>query len=95
MTTNKGEKTMLEQHYTPAELAARWGFSDDFVRDLFRNEEGVIVIERPARMHKRGYVTLRIPESVAERVHARLLGKRRPTVSIASRGAAGESERRA
>jgi hypothetical protein len=94
MTTEKRAKPMLEQHYSPAELAARWGFSSDFVRDLFRDEEGVIVIARPAKMHKRGYVTLRIPESVAERVHARLVGKGRPTVSIASRPRDG-GERRA
>jgi len=29
---------MLEQHYSPAQLAKRWGFSDDFVRELFRYE---------------------------------------------------------
>jgi hypothetical protein len=79
---------MLEQHYTPAQLAKRWGFSDDFVRELFRGEEGVMQIDRPEKMHKRGYVTLRIPESVAERVYARLVSKR-PTSTDAVRSAQG------
>lgn len=63
---------MNEQHYSPGDLAKLWGFSTRFVRDLFRNEHGVIVIDRPEKMHKRGYATLRIPESIAARVYARL-----------------------
>jgi hypothetical protein len=78
MTSEAGSKAgrLLEQHYTPAQLAKRWNLSDDFVRRLFRGEEGVLEIDRPERMHKRGYVSLRIPESVAERVYARLVAKR-------------------
>ena len=87
---NKG-KQMLEQHYTPVQLAKRWGLSDDFVRDLFRGEEGVIEINRPEKMHKRGYVTLRIPESVAERVYARLIAKRQPTSIAAGRRAESQT----
>jgi hypothetical protein len=68
MSAEKKPKAMLEQHYTPAQLAKCWGLSDDFVRALFRGEEGVMVIDRPEKMHKRGYINLRIPESVAERV---------------------------
>jgi hypothetical protein len=79
----KQPKPMLEQHYTPGQLAKRWGLSDDAVRELFRAEPDVIVIDRPEKMHKRGYRTMRIPESVAERVYARLVSKRRPT-SIAA-----------
>jgi hypothetical protein len=82
----KKEKQMLEQHYTPTELAKRWGLSDDSVRELFRGEEGVVVINRPEKMHKRGYTSLRIPESVAERVYQRLVTKR-PT-SLAAVGSA-------
>lgn len=86
-TTGKKDKTILEQHYTPGELAKRWGFSVDFVRRLFRDEEGVIVINRKEKMHKRGYVTLRIPASVAERVYAQLVARRRPTSIAVVRGA--------
>ena len=79
--TEKKEKAMLEQHYTPIELAKRWGFSDTFIRGLFEREEGVVTINRPERMHKRKHVSLRIPESVAERVYQRLVTRKRATLS--------------
>jgi len=63
---------MTERHYTPTQLAMLWGFSGRFVRELFRDEPGVIVIDRPEQMHKRGYATMRIPESIASRVYSRL-----------------------
>jgi hypothetical protein len=91
---NKENFLGLERHYTPAELAELWGFSVDYMRSLFRHEEGVLVIERPEKMHKRGYAILRIPESVARRVHARLAGKGRQPTSIAP-PRPGERERRA
>lgn len=55
------------------QLATAWQFSDDFVRDLFENEAGVIKIgsERSTGRRRR-YITLRIPGDVAERVHRRL-----------------------
>lgn len=68
----KPESSALEQHYTPAEVAKLWRMSDDYIRDVFRDEPGVIKIDRPETMHKRGYRTLRIPESVVLRVGARL-----------------------
>lgn len=63
-----------ERHFSVADLAANLNLSTDCVRDLFRNEPGVIVIERP-RKGCRGYQTLRIPESVAQRVYERLKSK--------------------
>ena len=65
------QETAFERHYTVDELAELWGMSDDFVRRLFLNEPGVVVFfkYRPGR---RTYRTVRIPESVAERVHSRL-----------------------
>jgi hypothetical protein len=65
-------RVALERHFTPTELAKLWGFSADVVRELFIDEPGVLKIDRPERLHKRGYTSLRIPESVAIRVHARL-----------------------
>jgi hypothetical protein len=59
-----------ETHFTPEQLAERWNLSCDTIRRLFDREPGVLVIERPNG--KRRYRTLRIPESVAERVHRRL-----------------------
>jgi hypothetical protein len=64
-----------EQHMSPAELGKLWGLSARFIRDLFRDEKGVLLIDRPEKMHKRGYSTIRIPSSVAARVHLRLQAK--------------------
>lgn len=63
---------MDEQHYTPQELAKIWGVSAETIRVLFRDEPGVLKIGKDGTRFKRGYRTLRIPESVAERVHTRL-----------------------
>jgi hypothetical protein len=59
------------RHYSVDELCAFWRISDDFVRRLFLHEPGVVVFfhHRPGR---RVYRTLRIPESGAQRVHARM-----------------------
>jgi len=62
----------VEQHFSPKQLADLWGFSPDFIRDTFRKEPGVLAINRPEKLHKKGYLTLRIPASVAARVHSRL-----------------------
>ena len=63
----------LETHYSVAQIAEAWGVSTDTVRRMFQQEAGVIVIE-PARgrYSRRRYRTLRIPASVADRVHRRL-----------------------
>jgi len=57
-------------HYTVAELAEAWNVSEDFVRDLFRDEIGVIRWFR-RRTGRRRYVVLRIPAATAERVYRR------------------------
>ena len=61
-----------ERHYTPQELAVTWGVSVQTIRDVFRNEEGVLKLGSNGTRTKRRYKTLRIPESVARRVHTRL-----------------------
>jgi hypothetical protein len=53
------------------ELSALGGMSDDFVRRLFLHEPGVVVFFRH-RPGRRVHRTLRIPESVASRVHRRM-----------------------
>ena len=65
------QETAFEHHYSVEELAECWNMSDDFVRRLFLDEPGVVVFynQRPGR---RVYRTLRIPESVAVRVHRRM-----------------------
>jgi hypothetical protein len=59
----------LERHFSVAEVAALWKLSDDAVRDIFRNENGVLAIGTAGARGKRRYVTLRIPQSVLERVY--------------------------
>ena len=57
-----------ERHWTVIELATVFNLSQDTVRRLFRDEPGVFKIfhrRRGTRIH----VTLRIPESVAQRVY--------------------------
>ncbi len=61
-----------ERHYAPADLAKAWGVSTETVRQIFRNEPGVLRLGTNGDQRVRGYVTLRIPQSVAARVHARL-----------------------
>jgi len=60
-----------EKHFTPAELAEAWGVSAETIRITFREEPGVLRLKQPTK-GKRPYILLRIPESVAERVHRRL-----------------------
>ena len=66
----------LERHFTVKEVAEMWGISQDLVRDVVRDEPGVLRIERPETRKKRGYATVRVPQSVMERVHLRLTKRR-------------------
>jgi hypothetical protein len=61
-----------EKHFTPSELAEAWNLSVQTIRSLFRNEPGVLKIGNTSSRRKRGYITLRIPKQVVERVHRRL-----------------------
>ena len=65
-----------QKHYTPGELGELWHLAPSKIRELFADEPGVIRIggfsRREGKQLKRSYFTLRIPQSVAERVHARL-----------------------
>ena len=65
-----------EKYYSPKELAAMWNFSPATIRNLFRNEPGVLKLEGMGRAFgKRSYTTFSIPESVAFRVRERLAQK--------------------
>ena len=65
--------TFTERHYSVAEIAVLWSLSTDAVRSLFAREHGVMVLGGDASTPtKRRYRTLRIPESVVQRVHQRL-----------------------
>ncbi len=63
-----------ERHYTVKELAATWKLSPSTVTRIFRDEPGVLKIGRAGtRRGPRTYVTLRIPESVVQRVYRMLV----------------------
>jgi hypothetical protein len=65
-------KRFEEKHYSPKDLAKAWGLSAEKIRQIFRDEPGVLKIGDKNPRHQHSYITLRIPESVAERVHNRL-----------------------
>ena len=67
-----GSEQITEKHYSPAQVATLWGISIEFARTLFRNEPGVLKMGSEGTRLRRGYKTLRIPQSVLERVHQRL-----------------------
>jgi hypothetical protein len=71
--TEAGVHPALERHYTVAEVAQMWGWSETKVRDTFREAEGVLQSNlRTLRPRKRNHVVLRIPQSVLLRVHGEL-----------------------
>lgn len=61
-----------EQHYTPGELAKKWHFSSNTIRRIFENEDGVLIRGPEESRHRRRHKSMRIPQSVAARVHRRL-----------------------
>jgi hypothetical protein len=61
-----------ERHYSIQEIASLWNISEDGARRLFQDEPGVIELgQNKQRAGRRSYRTIRIPESVLERVHRR------------------------
>jgi hypothetical protein len=61
-----------EKHYSVIEISKLWALSQKTVRKIFENEPGVILWGHSETMRKRGYRTLRVPETVLQRVHRRL-----------------------
>jgi hypothetical protein len=61
---------LFERHFSAAELAELWGLSENSIRRMFEDEPGVLIMDTSSstRRHR----TLRIPQSVAERVYTRL-----------------------
>jgi hypothetical protein len=56
---------------TTTQLAESWGMNKEAIRKLFREEPGVLRIEKK-RNGTRAYVTLRIPKRIADRVRRRV-----------------------
>jgi hypothetical protein len=57
-----------KQAYTVAEVAALTGFSRQTITRIFEREKGVLILERPSKMNKARYKSIRIPRAVYERV---------------------------
>lgn len=65
-----GRDTTFEPHMSLKELALAWGLGRETVRKLVQNEPGVLKV-RLGR--KKSHTRYSIPESVARRIHTRLL----------------------
>lgn len=70
--TPTAQDLCAEKHYSVVELAQLWNLSEKTIRRMFEKEPGVLQWGKLESRSKRGYTTLRIPESVALRVHRRL-----------------------
>lgn len=83
MATEQQEvvEPFAERHYTINELAAMWNLSGEFVRQVVQHEPGVTEWVRQQEGRRR-YRVLRVPQSVAERVYRRALGKARDEARI-------------
>ena len=64
------EDTALEKHYRVGELAELWHLGRETVRLLVKDEPGVIKLRQG---RKKAHTCYSVPESVARRIHTRLL----------------------
>jgi hypothetical protein len=62
--------TTFEKHYTISDLKVHWAMGRETVRRLVMNEPGVVKIRLGK---KKANTTYSVPESVARRIHTRLL----------------------
>ncbi len=63
----------FERHYRVGELAELWNLGRETVRKLVKDEPGVIKIRMGLR---KAHTIYSVPESVAPRIHTRLLHSR-------------------
>jgi hypothetical protein len=63
------ESPHAEKHWTVRELAESWNLAPSVVSRLFREDSEVLKIGHERTRAKRGYLTLRIPDSTAARVY--------------------------
>jgi len=64
------DETPFERHYRIGELAQLWGLGRETVRKLAKDEPGVLKIRMGP---KRAHTFYSVPESVARRIHTKLL----------------------
>jgi hypothetical protein len=62
----------FERHYSVSEIVELWGLSEKTIRRIFSDEPDVLEWGHDEQRFKRAYRTLRIPESVLQRVHRRI-----------------------
>ncbi len=60
----------FERHYRVSELARIWKLGRETVRKLVKDEPGVVKVRLGRKKAHTGYS---VPESVAQRIHTRLL----------------------
>ncbi|MCU1330699.1 MAG: hypothetical protein JWN34_6069 [Bryobacterales bacterium] len=60
-----------EHHYTVQQLSEKWQVAANTIRNLFKDEPGVLKVSQPRLLTRKQkpHVTLRIPASVVERLH--------------------------
>lgn len=74
MQANERREPFEERHFTVPELAEMWNLSREFVRQVVQGEPGVTEWVRQ-QAGRRRYRVLRVPQSVAERLYNRALGR--------------------
>jgi len=62
--------TFDEEHYRIAEIVSLWGFGRETVRQLIKDEPGVLKL---ALGRKGAHLTYSVPDSILKRIHNRLL----------------------
>jgi hypothetical protein len=62
--------TTFEEHFTIAQLAKQWRYGRESTRQLIKDEPGVLKLRIGGKKSKTRYS---VPESVARRIHTRLL----------------------
>ena len=72
ISQSRDRNPALERHYSVCDVSRLWGLSEKTIRRIFSDEPGVVKWGQDESRFKRAYVTLRIPQSVVERVHRRL-----------------------
>ena len=68
--TVPADDSAFEQHYQIKELAEQWGVGRETARKLVKGEPGVL---RLSMGKKKAKTTYSVPESVARRIHRKLV----------------------
>jgi hypothetical protein len=88
VTEKRPPELGLQRHYTPPQLAELWGVDASTIRRWFESEPGVLAWGTTVNSRRRRHLSLRIPESVALRVHEKMRIRRIGVQQPEQRGAA-------